>query len=60
MLDCSQMTYAEMADIVRAIREEVQTRSPGYALHVFRNKCNDIVTVLDVLDENKAHDISTS
>lgn len=27
MLDCSQMTYAQMADIVNAIRAEVQERN---------------------------------
>lgn len=28
MLDCSQLTYEQMADIVRAIRNEVAERNP--------------------------------
>jgi hypothetical protein len=28
MLDCSQLTYLQMADIVRSIRKEVKERNP--------------------------------
>ena len=28
MLDCSQLTYQQMADVVRSIRNEVKERNP--------------------------------
>lgn len=31
MLDCSQMSFAQMADLIRAIRLEVLNRNPPYA-----------------------------
>lgn len=47
MLDCSQLTYQAMADIVRAIRLEVKNRNP-----IFVNAyIGAISCCIDALDE---------
>jgi hypothetical protein len=49
MLDCTQLTFGQMADIVRAIRDEVESR-PERTLYLSRHwksVCNQVVDALE-------------
>lgn len=52
MLDCTQLTYGQMADITRAIAQEVKRRNPLFA-HVYVNIVNNATEGLEELHEKK-------
>lgn len=46
MLDCSQLTYQQMADLVRAIRLEVKERNPIF-VNAYMQPINDCIDALE-------------
>lgn len=47
MLDCTQLTYEQMADLVRSIREELKRRNPIFVNHY----CQIVNGAVDALEE---------
>jgi hypothetical protein len=50
MLDCSQLTYLQMADIVRSIRKEVKERNPLF-VNAYIVEVDRAIEALEELDD---------
>lgn len=46
MLDCTQLTYQQMADVVRSIRNEVKERNPIF-VNIYLQPINEAINALE-------------
>lgn len=56
MLDCTQLSWAEMADVLRAVRNETRTRTvnTNFQNKPFVNSINNAILDLETLAEAEA------
>ena len=52
MLDCTQLTYAQMADLVRSIRNEVKTRNP-IGVNLYLQGISEAIELLEEISEGE-------
>jgi hypothetical protein len=52
MLDCTQLTYREMADIIRAIRIEVKDRNPIF-VNAYTPSLDQAIFALEEIHEGE-------
>jgi hypothetical protein len=52
MLDCTQLTYRQMADIVRAIQSEVKGRNPIF-VNMYIQPISDVICALEEIHDGE-------
>ena len=56
MLDCTELSYSQMADLIRAIRNEVSNRNPPFfSAAVFTVAAEQLETLQELHEEEVAN-----
>lgn len=58
MLDCSELTYRQMADLVRAIRIEVKNRNP-ILVNAYTGAIDGAIFALEEIAEGEADNFTS-